>query len=227
MRQYPNFKEYILLENTPFTEVKYRRGVTKEFIRNEEYDWWENFFCSDSYEVPQGKDVLFLQPCTWSKPYDFSYIGYKIRAVTNKYKKLHPVILSSSGLVPYEYQMNKTFCAYDFNLNFINEKDRKKHILDYYNKELIRRIIRYIESNKEKYKKVVAFFIINKKSNLFSALNKVCRENNIELYLIFDNNLINSLKSKLYELRDPGELYIQPKVLDHLNEKLSKIIKEI
>lgn len=116
VRTYPGFPEYIL--SAPpyghFPRPTFRRGVGREYLLEPEGMSWSRFFTSDSYRPPVGKDILLLHPCSWAKPYDFSEYIARLREVTDLHDRVHRVIVSNVGLVPFEYQMNEFFCSYDY-----------------------------------------------------------------------------------------------------------------
>lgn len=59
---------------------------------------------------------------------------------------VHPIILSNAGIIPYEYQMNPTFCAYDW-MEDIEDPVIYEELMKEYRDKLIQRIRRYLESN--------------------------------------------------------------------------------
>jgi S-adenosylmethionine decarboxylase proenzyme len=115
--RYPGFDDYILRPvpgGGHFPVPRFRRGIGREYIMEPEAVAWQDFFCGPDYTPPAGRDVLLLHPCTWAKPYDFSAKVTRLRAVTDQHARVHRVILSNVGLVPYEYQANPFFCSYDY-----------------------------------------------------------------------------------------------------------------
>lgn len=157
---YPGFPEYPL-RSVPgggrFPVPRFRRGIGRQYILEAEAVAWHDFFCGEAYHPPEGQDILFLHPCTWAKPYDMSANVARLRQFTDDHPRVHRVILSNVGLVPYEYQTNPFFCSYDYAPadRRYSDHERRRAQLDF---EAVtrERIQRYLRSRAGDYRAVVA-----------------------------------------------------------------------
>ncbi|MCL1935238.1 MAG: DUF5591 domain-containing protein [Defluviitaleaceae bacterium] len=222
IREYPGFPEYKLLDLID-EKTTFKRGASYEHIHHNEFNIWQDYFCSEDYKKPSGTKIAFLQVCSWAKPYDFSYIGKKIREVTNRYPMVHPIILSNAGVIPYEYQMNPTFCAYDWiNLETLEnfEEIRKE-----YREVLIYRIERYLKANK--YDLVVQYGIPTKKYSLSPLIKDICKNFNIKYVLTPNIETYKNSKEKLKNLRDIGEFFCINEVLENMDDCLKKVCEYV
>ncbi|HDR7447998.1 TPA: DUF5591 domain-containing protein [Bacillus toyonensis] len=222
-KSYPNYPEYILLDLIK-EETVFKRGACSNYIHHEEFNTWQEYFCGDYYEKPQGKRIAFLQVCSWAKPYDFSYIGKKIREVTNKYPMVHPIILSNAGIIPYEYQMNPTFCAYDW-MDDIEDPVIYEELMKEYRDKLIQRIRSYLESNS--YDVVVQYGIPVKKYSMAPVIKDICKDLGITFLLTPDIETYRNNKDKLVELKDSGEFYCLDEVLSSMDNCLNKVSRYV
>ena len=155
---YPGFPEYVIRDtpNGHFPIPRFRRGIGREYLLDAEGIAWQNFFSSQEYIPPEGKDILLLHPCTWAKPYDMSYFITKLREVTDKHERIHRVIISNVGLVPYEYQMNEYFCSYDYNdVNKEYSEIEKKQMSDMFYKVTEERLNNYIHCHRKHYRAMI------------------------------------------------------------------------
>lgn len=220
LTNYPNFEEYKLLDLLNGQDILFKRGASTSMLKNTEYEAWQNFFISDDYSVPDGKNIAFLQPCTWSKPYDFSEIGAKFRKIVAPYENVHRVILSSSGVIPYEYQLNSIFCAYDWNILFESDEEHRRVLRNEYQLVTTKRIKQYLCSHH--YDAVIHIGLPIKQS-LAPAVKQICDKEKIPYYRAPLASTYSSLKDELLALRDSGDFFTLPKV----TEDISNITKEV
>lgn len=217
---YPNFEEYKLLDLLNGHDVLFKRGASTSMLKNEEYDTWQQFFISDDYSVPEGKNIAFLQPCTWSKPYDFSEIGANFRDIVAPYENVHRIILSSSGVIPYEYQLNPTFCAYDWNILFESDEEQRRILRNEFQLVTSKRIQQYLHS--KNYDAVIHVGLPIKQS-LAPVVKQICDKETIPYYHAPLASTYNSLKNELLTLRDSGEFFMLPKVKEDILNVIKKV----
>ena len=219
---YPNFNEYKLVNIFPIEKVKFRRGNSYENLFAKDYSIWQDYFC-DVYKPPCDKKIALFHCCSWAKPYDFSFIVKSIRTISDKYIDVHRIIVSNIGAIPYEFQMNPTFCAYDFpptiNMKGSSENEINKEQLKYF-KIHYKRIYRYLQSHKEHYDYVVTLGIPIKYS-MYTLISIICKELNLKHINVIDKSLYQKFKLKKYE--DSGEIYTEGEILDQLDFILSSI----
>jgi predicted RNA-binding protein len=216
---YPGFPEYKLIDLYPIEKIHYKRGNDYKNLFSEDYSIWQDYFCQE-YMPPEGKDTILFHTCSWSKPYDFSFIVKPIRDIANKYQNIHRIILSNVGVIPYEYQMNPTFCSYDcppiLTIKDGDDKEKEQLRKDFINVHY-KRIYRYIASHVNQYKKV----IIYAKPIKYSAphlITLICKELNIPCENVIDKELYTKYQNKEYE--DSGEIFIESEILGKLDSVL-------
>ena len=218
---YPNYSEFQLLELYPTCNITYNRGNEIEDFFREDFLVWQDFFCNE-YKPPEEVKILLFHCCSWSKPYDFSYIVNPIRKIAKKYKQVHRAIISNVGVVPYEYQMNATFCTYDFPPVYDcgkmddNEvgKMRKKSI-----NILYERIYRYLKAQKNNYKLVIAYSVPQQYS-MAHLVGLACKELDIPFVNGVTKENYQKYRNKNYE--DTAEIYIEKELLEDLDLLLEK-----
>jgi len=149
----------------------YRQNLGLEFITNKIYDTWQNYI-ADFYEKPEFKDVALFLPCAAKKPYKFSKTHTLIRKTLKGMKNIHRIVISSPGVIPFEFNTYYPFNAYDWEESKETPEIMKEYIR--INKE---RIIRYLK--KHKYKHHVCYFKPTAES--YIALKQACDELGIEL----------------------------------------------
>lgn len=216
---YPNHPEFKLINLYPVEKIHYRRGNSYEYMFSEDYQLWQDYFC-DEYIPEDRKKILLFHCCSWSKPYDFSYIINPIRNIAKKYECVHRVILSNVGVVPYEYQMNPTFCSYDYppmydstgmDIEKLSELRKKRVAVSY------ERIYRYLKAHKSHYSKVITLSS-PVQYGMYHIVSLACKELEIDYENVISKELYNKYKSKKY--LDKLEIYIEPEILNKLDEVL-------
>ncbi|RJG26174.1 radical SAM protein [Paenibacillus thiaminolyticus] len=221
-RTYPGFPEYILLDLIGEGDTFFKRGAKPEFLYHPHFEQWHRYFCGPDYHPPAGKTIAFFQTCTWSKPYDFSYIGRKIRTVTDKYPNVHPIILSNAGVIPYEYQMNPTFCAYDWIVEEEAEREAERSVAEQYQEVTLKRIRNYLTANRQVYDSVVHYCMPVTQS-MSSHIQNICKELGLPYYLAVSADVYRAVRERLLQLRDVGQFYIFDEVLASLKQILEKV----
>lgn len=220
-RRYPDFPEYILLDLVDPNNVTFKRGVGEEFLLHREFEVWNQYFVSPSYAPPEGKDILLFHTCTWSKPYDFSFIGESIRKVTDKYPRVHRVILSNAGVIPYEYQMNPTFCCYDWKPTEVQRRDKAEilKLQQRYRQVTLQRIKEFLYAHGSKYKSIGLLGLPIKQGGIQSVYRIAC-ELRIPFFHAPTVDTFRSRKHDFEKLCDPGVFFTFPEVLEDLNNAL-------
>lgn len=225
VKRYPNFPDYIL-SPTPggnFPNPEFRRGVGREYILEAEGISWQQFFSSEEYSPPTGKDILLLHPCTWSKPYDFSYYGTMLRKVTDNYPRIHRVVVSNVGVVPYEYQMNPFFCSYDYmDLSISRSKTDIKRIRTEYFTITQNRILKYIKGNMHNYKAFI-LFAHPIPGGYCEAVIDFAQKNQIPGFLAPDIDTYLKGRSETTTDADIDAPLFSPSVLDRLGSKIDEL----
>lgn len=224
MRKYPNFEEYILVDNLTPGKIMYKRGSDADtMVNHEDFRRWQDFF-NNIYVPPENKDVLLLHVCSWSKPYDFSYIIKPIKDVADKFPSVHRAIMSSAGIIPYEYQMNLPFCSYDYNplLDTLAEQRKAANTLFLDNMEAC--LYNYLSSHKNHYKYVLLYYP-PVTSKWVLMVKRVCDSLNVKIFISPNIDTFLKYMDKSYQNKE--EIFIEPELLEHLELMLQKIAKKV
>lgn len=221
---YPGYNEYLLVDNLVNSEIVFKRGFEKSLmLDNVEFRIWQDFFCS-YYSPPKEKNVLLLHMCSWAKPYDYSFTINKIKRVADKFPFVHRCILSNAGLIPYEFQMNPTFCSYDYNPSFVGNNIHSLRTIKaeyYYN--LYECIYKYLNSHREKYEAVVLNSIpLNILGNA-KAVKSICEKLDIPAFIAPSPELYSKLR-KRNKTMNLEELLVSPEVLEQLEAILNSFL---
>lgn len=152
------------------------KGASEKELMHPHFEVWQDYICR-FYEIPKGKKAVLFLPCTFTKPYYNSKLHREIAKIVGKKKGLHLVVISSPGVIPYEFANKYPFNSYDWPEREETEEIKKKYI-----KITEKRIENYLRAHKyEKY------FCFLKPSETFVALGKACKK--------LDIPLVNCLKT--------------------------------
>lgn len=158
----------------PNKEKKFWRGVGGECLENPHYRVWQEYI-SDWYEVPENKEIALFLPCSYKKPYSKSkthtLIYQTLKKIPNK-KKIHRIVISSPGVIPFEFNNKYPFNAYDWDESLETPEIKKEYIR--VNKQ---RVKNYLKNHK--YEKILCFY--KPSSESYAALAKACEELGLEL----------------------------------------------
>lgn len=219
VKEYPGYPEYKLIDLYPVEKIHYRRGNSYENFFSPDFEEWQDYFCNQY--VPDGKyDTLLFHSCSWAKPYDFSHVIYPIKTLVDDYDYIHRVVLSNVGVVPYEFQMNPTFCTYDFppvmNLDGLDNEEikqlRKRIIEVNYH-----RIYNYLSRHKDNYKKVITY-LAPIQYGMCNVVALICKELKIPCVNVISKELYQKYRDKKYV--DTGEIFCEREVLETLKKVL-------
>ena len=226
IKEYEGYPQYKLVDIYPNEKISYRRGNSYANFFSPDFEAWQNYFTKE-YKVDEGKDILVFHSCAWSKPYDLSHVVTPIRRICDKYDRVHRVILSNVGVVPYEYQMNPTFLTSDFppicNTNGMDSggiKELKGKIMEVN----YHRIYDYLKAHKNEYTKVITY-LMPIQYGMCHIVDLVCKELNIDCVNVIKKNLYSKYKDKQYF--DSGELFIEEEILEELDKVLSVEISKV
>jgi archaeosine synthase len=207
----PKFPEQIIKEY----KEKYLKGAKIENLKNRVYEMWEEFLLN-FYEPPKEKDILFLIPCAARKPYFLSKTHKLLKKTVGGfqlYKKMHWVVVSNPGVIPYEFITKFPFKDYDW-----PEWEETREIQEEYFKTTKERVKNYLKKHGGYYKLIISFFkpdsltakAIEEAIKELSLEKKYIKTPDIEIYEevkkevkkpLFDKRILNSLKEKLKEIQ--------------------------
>ncbi len=179
------------------------KGASEKELLHPHFEVWQDYVCR-FYDIPKEKKAVLFLPCTFTKPYYNSKLHREIAKIAGNRKDIHLVVLSSPGVIPYEFANKYPFNSYDWPEWEETEEIKKKYI-----EVTETRIENYLRSHKyEKY------FCFLKPSETFIALEKACEKMKIPL--------VNCLKPETWEKIKGGKNPLLL-ALDDLRESLKNI----
>ncbi|MFZ3077203.1 MAG: DUF5591 domain-containing protein, partial [Candidatus Aenigmatarchaeota archaeon] len=89
------------------------KGASEKELLHPHFEVWHDYICR-FYEVPKEKKAVLFLPCTFTKPYYNSTFHREIAKIVGNKKDIHLVVLSSPGMIPYEFANKYPFNSYDW-----------------------------------------------------------------------------------------------------------------
>ncbi len=207
------FETFKFVPNIPPEKRVYLKGVGKEFVDHPWYNIWQDWFAR-IYEPPAGRDIALFVPCSYTKPYSRSkthkLIDKAIKS-SGKEKRVHKLVISSPGIIPFEFNDHYPFNAYDW-----DEKLETPEIMKFYIEKNAERIENYLRNHKDHYKHFVAYFRLEAES--LEALKRACDKLGIELKLGYNPETYK----KLVEEGEKKPLF-REELLNQLSETLKHL----
>jgi len=182
-------------------------GTSEEQISHPHFELCQNWFINE-YKPPQNKIALFI-PCAAIKPYYNSPIHKIINNVITIYKdKIHKIVISNAGVIPYEFSDKYPFDSYDW-----NPLSESELIKERYYELTKKRIHSYL--NIHKYNAYLSY--LRQDSISFKALIDACDALNLEL--------VNKPLNEKIELDKDSDLVLTyPKNLDNLIKMIEETL---
>jgi hypothetical protein len=165
------------------------RGVGEEYLTHPHFEVWQDYL-QRWYMPPEEKDILLFLPCSKTKPYSSSMTHRGIIETirkTDKYARIHQVMLSNTGVVPREFEDVYPFNAYDWDEKLETEEIKRRYV-----EVTESRIRRYLTVHKDNYNTVLCF--MKHSSESYQALTKACSELGIECTNLLGKGTYDSLK---------------------------------
>ncbi len=207
------FETFKFVPNIPPERRVFLKGVGTEFIDHPWYNIWQDWF-SRIYEPPKGKDIALFVPCSYTKPYSRSrthrLIDKAIKA-SGKANRVHKLVISSPGIIPFEFNDYYPFNAYDW-----DERLETPEIMKVYVEINRERIRNYLKNHRNKYKHFLAYFRLEAES--LEALKLACDDLGIELKLAYNPETYK----KLVKSGEKKPLF-RKELLDQLTETLKTL----
>jgi predicted RNA-binding protein len=218
---YPKYPEYKLISGIYNGKTYYKRGCDNLMFDHPEYKAWRKYILTH-YKVPNEKKILVLHHCSWSKPYDFSYIIKPIKDVCDQYSIVHRAIISNVGIIPYELQMNSVFCSYDFNPILINKEQRDRLINANFGEHVKKNLYDYLFAHNNSYEHIVIYYPPIKTPYLEMLLS-VCMDSGIKTLIAPLKSDFIDFKNKEYFNRE--EVFTEPMLLKSLDKVINKLME--
>ncbi len=210
----PKFPEEIKKEY----KQKYLKGAKIENLKNRVYEMWEEYLLN-FYTPPKEKEILFLIPCAARKPYFLSKTHRLLKKTISGfqiYKKMHWVVVSNPGVIPYEFVNKFPFKDYDW-----PEWEETAEIQEKYFKITKERIKKFLEKHSNNYKLIISFF--KPDSLTAKAVEEAIKEQRI------DKKYIKLPDQEIYEKvkKEVKRPLFDKRILLNLKERLKEIQKSI
>ena len=194
------------------------RGAKLENLINRVYEIWEEYILY-FYKPKKEKNILFFLPCAAKKPYYLSKTHRLIKRTISGlqiFKKMHWVVVSNPGVIPYEFVDYWPFKSYDW-----PEWEETEEIKELYYKITKERVKKFLKTHQENYLRIVTFF--KPDSLTFKAIEEVIKELKLESKTLHgvDKELYNKIKEK-----EKKPLFSQDLLID-FREKLKKLQREL
>ncbi len=205
------FETFRFVPSIPMEKRVKLEGIGLEYLDHPWYNIWQDWFAR-IYEPPRGKDIALFTPCSFRKPYKFSKTHKLIdKAVkeSGKSNKVHKIVISSPGVIPFEYSDNYPFNTYEW-----DERLETPEIMKEYIKINRERISNYLKNHKYKY--YVAYFRLESES--LGALKLACEDVGVNLIMGYNPDTYK----KLIADGEKKPLF-HPELLEELSKTLSRL----
>ncbi len=202
-------------------------GVGKDVLLHPHFEVWQDFVLR-LYKPPPDKRYLLFLPCTYRKPYSRSPTHRAILSALSPYpwfKRLHLVVVSTPGVIPYEYHTEYPFTAYDWPEWLETPEVKQEYI------QITReRVKKYLERNADHYRLIFAYFHL--RSETLQAIMQAVEE------LGLQHKFVNVLDEDTYSriLDEVRKSEVGSSVLRHrlalsrlvmvLNKHITKVERE-
>ncbi|MBU3904771.1 MAG: DUF5591 domain-containing protein [Nanoarchaeota archaeon] len=160
-----DFDNFVFKPLWPKNKQRWINGATEKELKHPYYEIWQDFIVR--FYKNKRKNVLFV-PCAFRKPYTRSKLHKAIRRALFKIpnsRELHLIVISSPGVIPYEFADKYPFNKYDW-----KEWEETPEIKQMYIEVNQKRIENYLQTHKyEKY-----FCYLRPDSESYKALHNAC-----------------------------------------------------
>ncbi len=184
-------------------------GATIESLKHPYFEVWQDYF-QRIYEKPEHKTIALFLPCSFRKPYQSSQTHKaidKILRQSSSYPRIHKIVVSTPGVVPFEFNTKYPFTHYDWP-EWEETPEVKKAYIEV-NKE---RVKKYLQNHN--YEKVLCYY--KPTSETYKAVKQACDELGIKL--------TNLLSDDVYELvADMKNPIARPEALANMRKNLFNI----
>jgi hypothetical protein len=178
----------------PKEKQKWIVGASAAELHHPHYEVWQDYF-TRLWKPPAEKQIALFVPCSFQKPYFRSQTHKAITkalALLPNNKSVHRLVLSTPGVIPFEFANFYPFNQYDWP-EWEETPEIKQMIIDV----TYERMKKFLAIHKNHYK---AFYVFMKKdSECRQGLERACRELGIKLIDCVPNELYEEIK----DVRNP------------------------
>ena len=216
-----DFDNFNFIPRIPKDMQTFIKGVGKKVLLHPHFEIWQDFFVR-FYKPPEEKIYALFLPCSFRKPYKRSKTHKSIiRAISGYpwFKKLHLIVVSTPGVVPWEFHDRYPFTHYDWPEWEETEEVKKDYI------EITKeRVKKYIESHKDHYKLYFAYFHLE--SETLEAIKQAFEELNLKgkLIEVLDNETYEKIKEEFGDKRIGSSVVRHPLAIKKLKEVVNNCL---
>jgi hypothetical protein len=204
-----DYQNYAFVPKIPKERQEFIRGVGLSCLDHSHYNVWQDYFVR-FYEKPIDKDIALFLPCSFRKPYAGSRTHVEIYEAIKEAKvfpRLHRIVLSSPGVIPFEFSDYYPFNSYDWPEWLETDKVKRDYI-----RFVKARVKEYLKTHK--YKRYLCYFKYS--AETYIALKEACRELKIPLKNLLDEKVYNQIKDEKNPL-------IQESALINIKKNLNRM----
>ncbi|MEM7820258.1 MAG: DUF5591 domain-containing protein [Candidatus Aenigmatarchaeota archaeon] len=190
VRNYPDceieFDNFAFVPKFHKEKQEFIKGATEKQLLHPHFEVWQDYFVR-FYDPPDGLDIALFIPCAFRKPYRNSRLHRAIFSMLEKmkiFRRLHVIVISSPGVIPYEFSNHYPFTSYDW-----PEWEETPEIKKRYIEVVQRRIENYLKAHGRHYKKIYSY--LKPDSESYTALCNACKSLGIDI--------VNCLSDETYE----------------------------
>ncbi|NPB00063.1 MAG: hypothetical protein GXO10_01680 [Crenarchaeota archaeon] len=198
-------------------------GVGCDIVRHPYFEVWQDYI-QRFYTVPEEKKYVLFVPCTYVKPYSRSITHRKILSIlfkTGTYKKVQLVVVSTPGVIPYEYHDKYPFESYDW-----PEWLETPEVMKCYIEVTKERVKKFIEKCCKNVELFVAYF--HKNSETLQAIRMAIEELDLKdrFVEVIDDDTFHSILNEVGKGKRLGSSILRhEKALKKLEDVLKSYVK--
>jgi len=199
-------------------------GVGRDVLLHPHFEVWQDFILR-FYKPPPDKKYLLFLPCTYRKPYSKSPTHRAILSTLRIYpwfSKLHLVVVSTPGVVPYEYHTEYPFTSYDWPEWLETPEVKQEYI------EITReRVKKFLERNADHYHIIFAYFHLESETlqAIIQAVNELGLQH--KFVNVLDEDTYRRIVNEIGKDRVGSSVLRHRLALSRLVLVLNKCIKSI
>ena len=185
------------------------KGASKKELLHPYFEVWQDYIVR-FYKPNKDRNILLFVPCAFRKPYSRSRLHRAITSTLKRvpnYEKIHEVVVSNPGFIPFELSNNYPFNKYDW-----PEWEESPAIKKLYVKVIQERTENYLKAHKKNYKKFYCY--LKPGSESYKAVHAACKNQKLKLVDCIKEETYESIKDQ----RNP--LSIQNALTDLMNTLL-------
>ncbi len=216
-----DFNNFNFIPRFPKNMKIYIRGASCDILKHPYFEIWQDFILR-FYEPPKDREYVLFLPCTYRKPYSKSKTHRIILSELRRYgwfRKIEIIVVSTPGVIPYEYHTYYPFTHYDWPEWEETEEIKKCYIDITYN-----RVRKFLERFKDRFKLYFTYFHLE--SETLQAIVRAFNDLNMssKLVNILDYDTYINIKNEIGKERIGSSIIRNQKAIKKLIEVLSRYV---